>query len=150
MFFLILYLIYHYFRSNANSNKPTFERRITHFQSMFHCYTRWKHQKSEGKGNRKQESADLVTFTEETHNGKLHFLCSANIFDRVLIMPLRSNIPISHFQPILLRNRLQILLLILSKFKQINWLLFPLKPSENLCLSDIFSGNRIIDSFKLT
>ena len=24
-----------------------------------------------------QETADLVTFTEETLNGKLHFLCSA-------------------------------------------------------------------------
>ena len=25
-----------------------------------------------------QETADLVTFTEETLNGKLHFLCSVN------------------------------------------------------------------------
>ena len=25
-----------------------------------------------------QETADLVTFTEEIHNGKLHFVCSVN------------------------------------------------------------------------
>ena len=32
----------------------------------------------------------------------------------------------------LFRNPLKISLLILSEFKQINWLLFPLKSSENL------------------
>ena len=29
----------------------------------------------------KQETADLVTFTEEILNGKLHFLCSESNFD---------------------------------------------------------------------
>ena len=33
-----------------------------------------------------QESADLLTFTEEIHNGKLHFLCSVGflVLDSVL------------------------------------------------------------------
>ena len=37
-----------------------------------------------------QESADLVTFTEEILNGKLHFLCSVKyqMFDRILNAPL--------------------------------------------------------------
>ena len=28
-----------------------------------------------------QETVDLVTFTEEILNGKLHFLCSEKVFD---------------------------------------------------------------------
>ena len=40
------------------------------------------------------------------------------------------------------RDRLQGLLLILSKFKQTNYLLFPLKSSENHTFSDDFRENR--------
>ena len=40
------------------------------------------------------------------------------------------------------RDRHQIQLLISSKFKWINWLLFPLKSSENPRFSDDFKGNR--------
>ena len=39
-------------------------------------------------------------------------------------------------------DRVQILLLILSKFKRINYLLFSLKSSENLLSSVDFRGNR--------
>ena len=41
-----------------------------------------------------------------------------------------------------MRDRVQILLLILSKFKRINYLLFSLKSSENLWSSVDFMGNR--------
>ena len=41
-----------------------------------------------------------------------------------------------------IKDRLQISLLILSEFKRINWLLFPLKSSENLWFSDDFRENR--------
>ena len=34
---------------------------------------------SKGDQNRKK-TANLVTFTEETFNGELHFLCSVNVF----------------------------------------------------------------------
>ena len=43
-----------------------------------------------------------------------------------------------------LRDRLQIWLHILSKFKRINIQLFPLKSSENLWFSDDFRGNNCI------
>ena len=47
------------------------------------------------------------------------------------------------------RNCAQILLLILTKFKRINWLLFPLKSSENLRFSDDFRGKlKLINSPK--
>ena len=35
-----------------------------------------------------QESADLVTFTEEILNGKLHFLCSENYLPRFVFSDL--------------------------------------------------------------
>ena len=45
-----------------------------------------------------QETSDLVTFTEEILNGKLHFLCSedspntpAKIFTSVSLLPLVAN-----------------------------------------------------------
>ena len=43
---------------------------------------------------------------------------------------------------VILKDRLRIVLLILSEFKLITQLLFPLKSSENLWLSDDFRGNR--------
>ena len=44
-----------------------------------------------------QETADLVTFTEEIHNGKLHFLCGE----------IAVNVPftITTFQIVLLKSR---------------------------------------------
>ena len=43
---------------------------------MVHC-------KKKKKKKKKKETADLVTFTEEILNGKLHFLCSGLKFIRV-------------------------------------------------------------------
>ena len=51
-------------------------------------------------------------------------------------------VPVNIRIDFLIRNCLQISLLILSKFKQINKLLFALKSSENLWLSDDFRGDR--------
>ena len=42
----------------------------------------------------------------------------------------------------IIRDRLQISLLTMSEFKCINWLLIPLKSSENLSFSDHFRGNK--------
>ena len=43
---------------------------------------------------------------------------------------------------IVIRDRLQISLLVLTEFKWLNWLLFPLKSSENLGFLMIFMANR--------
>ena len=45
---------------------------------------------------------------------------------------------------ILVSNSRQILLLVLSKFMQINWIVFPLKLSGNLWFSDYVRGNHSV------
>ena len=50
-----------------------------------------------------------------------------------------------------LRDRRKISLLILSEFRRINLVLFPLKMSENLWFSDDFRGEqKLINSLKFT
>ena len=63
-----------------------------------------------------QETADLVTFTEEIRNGKIYFLCSDPEND------------------VAYENKrvLNISYPLLSEFERMNQLLFPLKSSENL------------------
>ena len=46
-----------------------------------------------------------------------------------------------------MRDHLQFSLLLLTEFKGINLLLFPLKSSENLLFFDDFWGNRIADDY---
>ena len=42
-----------------------------------------------------QETADLVTFTEEIINGKLHFLYSVSGFDTISFMMLYHNVQLN-------------------------------------------------------
>ena len=42
-----------------------------------------------------QETADLVTFTEEILNGKLHFLYSVSEFDTISFMMLYHNVQLN-------------------------------------------------------
>ena len=72
-----------------------------------------------------QETADLVTFTEEILNGKLHFLCS----DRIISGPLMS-------------AKVTLKVSIVNPFSTSTLLLYPLKTSENLRFSDVFRGYR--------
>ena len=57
-------------------------------------------------------------------------------------MPSKNDIVLSLSDLLMFRDRLQISLLILSEFEQINKLLFPLKSSENHSFSDDLKGNR--------
>ena len=63
------------------------------YASIMHNRMIQGHNKTEnsGRGHRKQETADLVTFTEEILNGKLHLLCSGyyrkTLFESFNIQP---------------------------------------------------------------
>ena len=65
---LTFYILKNYpIRANAFFTGPSILR---YFLRLNHCA------KIKFSFNDPQETADLVTFTEEIHNGKLHFLCS--------------------------------------------------------------------------
>ena len=84
-----------------------------------------------------QFPADLVTFTEEIFNGKLHFLCSA--FAKI----------VNGFQPVTIFTESYPVIFWSVIFPITDWhaILYSLKTSENQRFSDVFRENRIARKF---